>query len=170
MYFSIIIFLVLILLLSSRFFSVEKGRFGIERFFLSNLIFYYSIIPILYLISFSGLKENTYNFWVLNTTLDEFNVVFSSLLISLGVLFILLGIISGQLIPFKGSFTFGARERFKYFVILICFLSMFANFSYFYKVGFLDAIVNANLYRAHGLMENPIGIFSKLQPLVVIGS
>ncbi|MDD2886297.1 MAG: O-antigen ligase [Aliarcobacter sp.] len=171
-FFSVLLIFLTGLILIKQVLIVEKGYVGIEKYIYLILSFFFILIPILYLLSFEGLKENSYNFWILKTILKEDNVLRASILILLGVLSIILGIKLSTKVKFREKkISKNKVNIYISFLFLMTFLSFIINIIYIVKVGgVVQAIVQANLYRAHGLMENPLGVLSKLQPFIVIGS
>lgn len=150
----------------------NNRRLGLEKFVYLVLIFFYILIPLLYVISFDDLKKNTYNFWVLKTELDIYSVSNALSIYFFATFFIVVGIFYGKKINFSyGNVTNIKLKVYYYFLILISVLSTLATFLYVYKIGgVIQAIVEANLYRAHGLKEPPIGQLSKLQPFIIYSS
>ncbi|BCV57514.1 hypothetical protein TUM17384_14590 [Shewanella algae] len=144
----------------------------IGKICLLSIDFFYILIPLLYVISFDDLKKNTYNFWVLKTELDIYSVSNALSIYFFATFFIVVGIFYGKKINFScGNVTNIKLKVYYYFLILISVLSTLATFLYVYKIGgVIQAIVEANLYRAHGLKEPPIGQLSKLQPFIIYSS
>lgn len=159
-------------LLFYRISNIDKGRLGTEKFLYLLILFFYIIIPSFYLYSFDELKRNTYNFWVLKTELEFESLAYTLIIYFFTLLGMFLGLNFGKKVKLKQYLLSSKKlNLYYYFLIFISLLSTFITLIYIYKVGGLvRAIVEANLYRAHGLMEPPVGQWSKFQPYVLYSS
>ncbi|MCG9553878.1 hypothetical protein L1D11_10950 [Vibrio sp. Isolate32] len=158
--------------LSQRYSQLNNGRLCLEKFTYLVVGFFYIIIPVFYLTSFDNLKENSYNFWVLKTDDDFESLSYAMLIYLLAMTSLISGIVIGKKIKVENIILNSVLlNRFSYFCCAMGVISILVTLLYIYKVGgIVQAIVDANLYRAHGLKEPPIGQLAKLQPIIINAS
>ncbi|QYJ83758.1 hypothetical protein [Shewanella aegiceratis] len=151
---------------------LRKNTFCLESFFICVFSFFYLVVPILYLFSFQELKENSYNFWVVKTELSFESMFWVFFIYLLSTISLFSGLYLGKKVVVRvGDFSDRKKSIFFYFLIFVSLFSSLITLVYIYKVGgVVPAIVNANLYRAHGVMEPPVGQWSKFQPYILYTS
>lgn len=152
-----------------RYATIKSERLSLEKFIYLSFSFLYLVIPILYLYSFDSLKNNTYNFWVIETNLDFIAIFYAICIYSIFVFGSFCGFYSGRRIRIKYK-TYQSSHVNIFFlgVVALAILSSFLTFLYAYKVGGIHvAIIEANSFRGHGEREPPIGQLAKFQPFII---
>ncbi|XNJ86487.1 hypothetical protein AB6C47_001930 [Vibrio cyclitrophicus] len=150
----------------------EPRRLGLEKYVYLTISFYYIVIPTLYLVYFDYVRSSTNNFWIVNTFVDDLDYFYTVFIYMSAIPSILFGINVGKRVKInQGEVDAKTMELLYRVLIIIASISSLITFVYVIKVGgFYKAIIDANLYRAHGLMERPVGQFAKFQPYVVYAS
>lgn len=168
----ILLILTILLFCIYRVYHLRKNTFCLESFFICVFSFFYLVVPIFYLFSFYDLKENSYNFWVVKTELSFESMFWVFFIYLLSTISLFLGLSFGKKVVINvGSLSKKKRTIFFYFLVFVSIFSSLITLIYIYKVGgIVNAIVNANLYRAHGVMEPPVGQWSKFQPYILYTS
>lgn len=133
---------------------------------------YHVLIGFAVLIFREDMDSLPLNFWLVSVSLSSSALLTGSTIYLVGFIALLIGSLVYRNFTFKGL---GVSERkirnIKFFLVFISLISTLVTLFYIFNVGGLvQAIVKADLYRAHGEESSPVGQFGKFQPLIITSS